>query len=80
MGNALERVCMSISDQFDAVMRLRRITQRKLAWRTGRTREGSVSNVLRARNCTVATLVDLADGLDHDVVVTLVPRVPSSAK
>ncbi len=80
---ALERVLVSISEQLDAAMRRRRTTTRGLAVSTGRTFTGTVSSVLGARNHTVRTLVDLADGLELDVEVRLVPRASqenSSAK
>jgi len=74
MSPMLERVCLSLSEQFDRLMEARDLTQRALAWRLGRRQHGTVSHVLKARDSKISTIVALADALDCDVVVTLVPR------
>lgn len=72
--STIERVLLSISDQFDQRMRALRITQLKLSLKTGRTGTQAILRVLKAKGTRVATLVELADALDCDVRVSLVPR------
>lgn len=77
INQIIEAVLVSVANQIDAAMRARRMSQLRLAMRTGRVHHNTVNRAVRARNLQLSTLVDLADGLDHDVEIKLIPRHPA---
>lgn len=75
MQRATEEVCESIASQVDAIIRERKMSYAQVAVLAG-VCENTVGRVMTLKNTRLSVLVQIAEGLGCQFVVTLTPRNP----
>lgn len=68
----------SITAQLDRLMRRQRLTQKRVAERSGLA-PNTISRVLRARDTRISTLIQIASTIGAGVQITLVSSLTATA-
>lgn len=67
-------VTLDVTEELAAVMKARGLNKSRLAEKLGKSRAWLSKLFHGGRNVTIFTVVEIADALDHDVEVRIVPR------